>query len=235
MQAGMNGIKRGRRWAAIAAGGVVGLAVAVAPGSAAAKDRNHDGIPDSWEKRHGLSLDKKQTRKDQDSDKLNNVREFKSGLDPRDSDSDDDGVEDGDEGAGTITAYDTTTGVLTISVFGGQDVTGTVTDETEVKCDDGDDDGDEDSDGEGGDHSGPGHGGDDDDEGDDDEGDDEDDDEGDDDSGDDQAAARSDDDDEGDDEHNCSVDNLTVGAIVQEAELELEHGSAIWDEIELLK
>jgi hypothetical protein len=215
-----NGIRRGR-WVSLVLGGAVGLALMVAPG-AAAKDRNHDQIPDRWENQHGLSLNKNQARKDQDSDKLNNKREFESGMDPNDPDSDDDGTEDGDEGSGTITAFDATTGSLTISVFGGGDVTGAVTEDTEVKCDNGDDNGDEDGDNEGGDedHSGPGHDG----NGGDDEGDD-----------DDNVAARSDDGGESDDEENCSVDDLAVGAVVQEAELEVEDGSAVWEEIELLK
>ena len=36
-----------------------------------------------------------------------------------------------------------------------------------------------------------------------------------------------DDNDQGDDNHTCSVDNLVPGAVVQEAEIELEHGQAI--------
>ena len=67
------------------------------PATAAARDRNHDRIPDRWEKRHHLSLKVKQTRKDQDRDGLRNLGEFRSRTDPRDADSDDDGVEDADE------------------------------------------------------------------------------------------------------------------------------------------
>ncbi len=219
MEAGTEGTRRGRL-TSLALGGAVGLALLVAPGAASAKDRNHDSIPDKWEKKHGLSLQKNQARKDQDRDKLTNKHEFMSGMDPHDSDSDDDGIDDGAEGSGTISAYDSATGVLTISVFGGGDVTGTVTEDTEVKCDDGDDDGDEDGDGHGGDHSGSGHHGGDDGDGDDDS---------------DRAIARSDDGGESDDEESCSADNLVVGAVVQEAELEIEHGTAAWEEIELLK
>ena len=121
------------RTAMLAIVGVLALAL-VAAGPATAKDRNHDKIPDRWEKKHGLSLKVNQAKKDQDSDDLNNRGEFRSGSDPRDDDSDDDGVEDGDENAGTISAFDGTT--LTIDLANGGSVTGIVTDETEVKCGD---------------------------------------------------------------------------------------------------
>ena len=52
------------------------LAVLALPAMAAAKDRNHDRIPDRWEKRHHLSLTVKQTGRDQDSDQLRNRAEF---------------------------------------------------------------------------------------------------------------------------------------------------------------
>ena len=77
------------------------LALLALPSVAAAKDRNHDRIPDRWEKRHHLSLKVKQTTRDQDRDHLRNRAEFLSGNDPRDRDSDDDGVMDDDENAGT--------------------------------------------------------------------------------------------------------------------------------------
>ena len=83
---------------------IAALALAL-PGIAAAKDRNHDRIPDKWEKKHNLSLKHKQTKRDQDRDGLKNRAEFRSQTDPHDSDSDDDGVEDGDEGAGTIASF----------------------------------------------------------------------------------------------------------------------------------
>jgi hypothetical protein len=234
-------------WLTAILAAALGLLMLALPAAASARDRNHDKIPDRWEKRHSLSLKVKQTHRDQDRDQLTNRKEFLSGTDPHDGDSDEDGTEDGDEGAGTISAFDPATGELTISLFGGGDVTGTVTDETEVSCDNGDDNGDEDSDGEGGDDDQGGSGDDDVDE-------DEDavtrtssslsdDDEGDDDQGDDDQGDDSDDDDQGedgddqgedDDEHACSADDLSVGGTVQEAELDLEGGTAVWDEIELL-
>ena len=216
---------------------IIGLLVVALPGATAARDRNHDRIPDRWEKRHDLSLHKNQAKRNQDRDGLKNRQEWKAGDDPRDPDSDNDGTEDGDEGAGTISSFQDH--VLTIDLFGGGSISGLVTEGTEVKCDHGDDQGDEDNDGEGG-HNGDT--GDDDDQGeeagDHQSGDDEqvadksatDDETGDDETGDDE-----DNNDEGDDNHACSVDNLVTGAVVQEAGLELEHGQAVFEEIELAK
>ncbi len=86
------------------------VAVLAVPGAAQAKshhhpqvrDRNHDGLPDKWEKRHHLSLAVKQATRDQDKDGLNNRGEFKADSNPRDADTDNDGVNDGNEvGEGT--------------------------------------------------------------------------------------------------------------------------------------
>jgi hypothetical protein len=128
-------------------------------GPAAARDRNHDRIPDRWEQRHHLSLKVKQARRDQDGDGLRNRAEWEAGLDPRDDDTDGDGTEDGDENAGTVQSFDASTGRLTIRLFGGDSVSGLVTRDTEIECDDdaaraadhGDDDrGDDDRSGPGG-------------------------------------------------------------------------------------
>jgi hypothetical protein len=202
------------------------VAALVVAGPAAAKDRNNDKIPDHWEKQNRLSLEVKQTKRDQDKDGLNNFGEFRSSSDPRSDDTDDDGVTDGDENAGVITAFDGTT--LTIELYGGGSITGTVDDSTEVKCGrecnhDGDDptatvpaareegsnsgpgngeevpghEGEEDPG-----HGGPGHGGHGENEG---------------------------------DEDECSVDDLAVDVVVHEAEIDLRNGSAAFHEIELAK
>lgn len=135
--------------------GAAALAFAlIAPAAASAADRNHDRIPDRWERAHGLSLKVNQAKRDQDRDALVNRREWKAAMDPRDADSDGDGIDDGDESSGTITEFDAETGELTIGVAGSGPVTGLVTDATEIKCDDGDDHGDEDGDGRGGDDDG---------------------------------------------------------------------------------
>jgi hypothetical protein len=192
---------------AIAALGV--LALFALPGAAAAEDGNHDRIPDRWEKRHHLSTSVNQAHRDQDSDHLRNRAEFLAGDDPRDRDSDDDGVMDGEENAGTITSFEATTGRLVISLFGGDTISGLVTDRTKIKCEDehspdvtvrarhgeeepGDDHGGEDN-------SGPGNGG----------------------------------DDDNGTGANCTTSDLIAGATVEEADLELEHGVASFDEVEL--
>lgn len=223
------------------------LALLAVPATSDAKrrDRDHDGLPDKWEKKHQLSVTKKSAKKDPDSDGLNNKREFKRHTDPRDRDtdddglrdrdelrvgddpcdhdSDDDGVEDGDEVAGTIASFDSTTGVLTITLAGGGTQSGTVTDATRIECEDedgelraahngGDDDGeDRDNSGPGSTSSGPGH------DGDGDRGDDD------------------DDDDRGDDDENedCGTDALTEGRVVHEAEFRTSNGNVVFTEVEL--
>jgi hypothetical protein len=186
----------------------IGAALIAAPAQAA-KDRNHDRISDRWEKRHGLSLKRDQSRRDQDDDGLKNLGEFKARFDPRDQDSDDDGTEDGDEGAGTISSFDPATRELVIDAFVGPDLSGTVTADTEIECE-GDEPGEDHHDG---DHSGPG-GGDDDNSG----------------PG---RHARSDDDSDEDDEANCGTDALTPGTVVTEAELRLTQSGAVCEEVEL--
>jgi hypothetical protein len=101
-------------------------------GPAMAKDRNHDRIPDRWEKRHHLSLHHKQGKRDQDHDGLDNRGEYRAHTDPRDADSDDDGIEDGDENAGTIESFEG--GVLTIALAGGGELSAKVDDSTEIEC-----------------------------------------------------------------------------------------------------
>ncbi|MDX6601018.1 MAG: hypothetical protein QOF13_220 [Solirubrobacterales bacterium] len=212
----------------LAAALIGALAMLALPAVAAAKDGNHDRIPDRWEKRHHLSTSVNQAGRDQDRDHLRNRAEFLAGDNPRDSDSDDDGVIDGSENAGTIASFDAASGKLTITLFGGETTSGLVTDQTEIKCEDSgstasassdegsnqssgenepDDDngqGDEPGDDNGGDdNSGPGSsnsgpGG-----------------------GDDGESA------------NCTTADLVVGATIEEADLHLENGTATFDEVEL--
>ena len=118
-------------WFALALGALALLAM---PSLAAAKDRNHDRIPDRWEKRHHLSLNVNQAHRDQDRDHLRNRAEFLAGDNPRDDDSDNDGVMDGAEQAGTIASFDQESGKLTIDLFGGETLSGIVNEETEIKC-----------------------------------------------------------------------------------------------------
>lgn len=110
------------------------LAVLVAgfTGAAAAKDRNHDHIPDRWEKRFHLSLAVNQANRDQDGDHINNLNEFRDGTNPRSSDSDGDGIPDNQENAGTISSFDGTT--LVINLAAGGQLSGQVTASTEIEC-----------------------------------------------------------------------------------------------------
>jgi hypothetical protein len=185
--------------------------LAFAPGAMAHSwrgDRNHDRIPDRWERANHLSLKVNQAKRDQDHDGLRNRAEFMAGDNPRDDDSDDDGIEDGQEKAGTVVSF--TNGVLVVHLFNGDDVKGTVDDNTEIECEKAppmttttaartaDD--------------GPG------------------DDEGGDDHGDDEG------DDERDDENEagCDASALVPGAVVKEAELKATAGGLMFREIELI-
>ncbi len=211
----------GMTWFALALGALALLAM---PSLAAAKDRNHDRIPDKWEKKHHLSLKVNQARLDQDRDHLRNRAEFLAGFNPRDKDSNDDGVMDDDENAGTIASFDAESGKLTIDLFGGETISGLVTEGTEIECDDnggasvsssgpgsggegggeiepGDDNGGEeqpDNSGPGSENSGPGN-------------------------------ANDDDEEAG----NCTVAALVPGAVVHEAELKVANGQATFEKVEL--
>jgi hypothetical protein len=209
------------------------LALLAMPGIAAAKDRNHDRIPDRWEKRHHLSLNVNQAGRDQDGDHLRNHGEFEAGDNPRDRDSDNDGVMDGEENAGTIASFDPTTGKLTIDLFGTDTITGLVTDRTRIKCED-------QSPGSAstssrGSESGDDHGGQGEEPGDDNSGHGEE--PGDDNGGDNSGPGSANSGPGGHDDNgvgaNCTTADLIPGAVVQEAGLEIEHGTATFDEVEL--
>jgi hypothetical protein len=223
----------GMTWFALALGALALLAM---PSLAAAKDRNHDRIPDKWEKKHHLSLKVNQARLDQDRDHLRNRAEFLAGLNPRDKDSNDDGVMDGEENAGTIVSFDAETGKLTIDLFGGETISGLVTEGTEIECDDnggasvsssgsesggegevepGDDEGGEGEvepeDDNGGeeapDNSGPGS--------------------------ENSGPGNVNDDDEEEEAGNCTTADLVSGAVVHEAELKVANGQATFEKVEL--
>jgi hypothetical protein len=228
-------------WFALALGALALLAM---PSLAAAKDRNHDRIPDRWEKKHHLSLKVNQARKDQDGDHLRNRAEFLAGDNPRKADTNGDGVPDGEENAGTIVSFDEATGKLTIDLFGEENISGFVTEETEIKCEGGasassdgmsgegepgDDNGGEEQQAEddngGEEEAGDDNGG-----------------QGEEEPGDDNGQEEESGDDNGGEEEpgdnsggggNCTTADLTPGAVVQEAELKLENGKAVFEKVEL--
>lgn len=201
---------------------------------AAAKDGNEDRIPDKWEKHHHLSLHVKQTHRDQDHDHLGNRAEFLTDDNPRDRDSDNDGVIDGNENAGKIASFDAATGKLTIELFGGDSISGVATESTRIKCENehgvartsreeesGDDHGGagaEPGDDNGGAEPGDDHGGN---------------------SGPGSSDSGPGSDNSGpgrggeEDGANCTTADLSQGAVVQEAELEIEHGAATFEKVEL--
>jgi hypothetical protein len=236
----MKGIGSTRRLAALFAAALAALAVLALPSMAAAKhfqDRNHDRIPDRWEKRHHLSLTVNQAGRDQDGDQLRNRGEFLAGDNPRSADSDGDGIPDGEENAGKIQSFDPASGRLVIALFSEETVSGMVTEATEIECghgsasasdmSSGGDEG-EDSPGEHeggeeageGEHSGPEEAG----------------------EGETGEEEPGEDDDAGEHgetpapegEHGaCTTADLTEGAVVKEAELKLEGGSAVFEKVEL--
>jgi hypothetical protein len=120
--------------------------------------------------------------------------------------------------AGTISSFDATSGKLTIALTGGESVTGLVTTDTRIRCegvddrlqrrDHGGDDhggrGDEPGDDHGGDASGPGPTGEE--------------------GGPTEVPAEA---------ANCRTASLVPGEVVGEAELRLEDGSAVFEEVEL--
>jgi hypothetical protein len=64
-------------------------------GDACDPDDDNDGLPDAWETTHRLDpLDPADAGRDLDGDGLTNSREYALGTDPRDEDTDDDGVRD---------------------------------------------------------------------------------------------------------------------------------------------
>jgi hypothetical protein len=183
--------------------------------SAKSRDRNHDRIPDRWERAHHLSLKANQAKRDQDRDGLNNRGEFRAHTNPRDKDTDNDGIEDGDENAGTIKSFDG--GVLTITLAQGGELSGTVDDQTEIEC-------------EAAAHQSSG--------GDDESGDDQSDDPAGDDQGDDnQGDDNQGEDDQGDDEggQSCGTDALKAGTAVREAELKVTQDGKAFEKLELGK
>ena len=68
------------------------LAGGAAPASA--RDRDHDGLPDGWERKYHISTSKKSAKQDPDHDGLRNKREYRERTNPRKRDTDGDGYDD---------------------------------------------------------------------------------------------------------------------------------------------
>jgi Bacterial TSP3 repeat len=79
--------------------GAVIAALLAVPGAAMAKsrDRDHDKLPDKWEKKFHLSTHKKNANGDPDRDGLNNLGELRSGTNPRRADTNNNGVNDAND------------------------------------------------------------------------------------------------------------------------------------------
>jgi hypothetical protein len=79
--------------------GVVLAAMLAMPGAAMAKsrDRDHDKLPDKWEKKFHLSTHRNNANGDPDKDGLTNLGEFRSRTNPRKADTNGNGVNDAND------------------------------------------------------------------------------------------------------------------------------------------
>jgi hypothetical protein len=73
------------------------LYIAAAASGAAPRDRDRDGLPDRWERRHHLSTGIANAKRDPDRDGLTNRRELRLRTHPRRADTDRDRLRDGAE------------------------------------------------------------------------------------------------------------------------------------------
>ena len=71
--------------------------LAVTVSVASPRDRDHDRLPDRWERNHHLSTTRPSAKRDPDSDRLNNRRELRLRTHPRRADTDRDRLRDGAE------------------------------------------------------------------------------------------------------------------------------------------
>ena len=123
-------------------------AAAFGAAQATSRDRDGDGMPNRWEVANGLNPDRPNAGGDKDHDGLRNLGEFRHHSDPTDTDTDTDGVDDGDEVHGSHT--DPADADTDDDGLDGDEVHDTGTDPTDVDSDDdGTPDGNEDSDDDG--------------------------------------------------------------------------------------
>ena len=76
-----------RRSVSVLAITTIAVLALAAPAEAGARDTDHDGMPNRWERAHGLDWRTANARGDVDHDGISNIREFRLGLDPRHDDS----------------------------------------------------------------------------------------------------------------------------------------------------
>ncbi|MCW2850403.1 MAG: hypothetical protein JWM84_67 [Nocardioides sp.] len=94
----LHGSLAGRAVAVGAALATAGLFSYMPVAQAASGDADRDGIPNRWERKHGMNPHKAaDARADFDMDGLKNLAEYRKGAKLRDEDTDDDGHDDGDE------------------------------------------------------------------------------------------------------------------------------------------
>ncbi len=61
------------------------------------RDRDHDGMPDRWELKYHLKVNRNDANRDADHDGIDNRNEYREHTNPRKRDSDGDGIPDGRE------------------------------------------------------------------------------------------------------------------------------------------
>jgi hypothetical protein len=81
----------------LAALGLLVAALALTATPALARKRDHDKLPDRWERKFHLNTKKNDAKRDRDRDGLSNYGEYRSHTNPRKKDSDHDGLKDGKE------------------------------------------------------------------------------------------------------------------------------------------
>ena len=129
-------------------------AAALTASPALARKRDHDKLPDRWERKHHLNLQRDDAGRDRDHDGLSNYREYRAhtnprkrdsdrdglkdraelrfGFNPRVQDSDHDGIKDGKENAGRITRLSGSS--ITIKLAAGGKLTAALGDGLSVAC-----------------------------------------------------------------------------------------------------
>ncbi len=129
-------------------------ASALTASPALARKHDHDKLPDRWERKNHLNLQRNDAGRDRDHDGLSNLREYRAHTNPRkrDSDrdglndraelryhfnprvkdSDHDGIKDGKENAGRITRLSGSS--ITIKLAAGGKLTATLSDGVSGAC-----------------------------------------------------------------------------------------------------